>query len=364
LLNPNLGGQIGWLIVLAIIGLIVAWGGTRFWTMSRARTALVLWGGWLITMSIFFSVAGFYHRYYLTTLSPAIAALVGIGIVALWRNHQAGGVRILLLPAALAVTAVVQAHILGTYPVWRDRLMPSIGILTGVAIIGLLGRSVIAFSPWIPRVLVSLGLAAVILTPATWSFITVRDATAGASMPLAGPEGDAYGLGNFGGGRFGGGGANRISSATGDDSSSSSAVDPELAYLIANKGTAKWIVAVASSSDGDQIILETGEAVMSVGGFDGADDILSVDAFNALVAKGEIRFYLGGGFGGFGRGGSSSAISSWVEETCRVVPESTIEAGAVSPDPATTTPGTSRIVDQFGGSTLYDCGGAATSSEN
>jgi 4-amino-4-deoxy-L-arabinose transferase-like glycosyltransferase len=44
-------------------------------------------------MGIFVSAAGFFHQYYLTGMSPAIAALFGIGIVTMWRDYRRGGWR-------------------------------------------------------------------------------------------------------------------------------------------------------------------------------------------------------------------------------------------------------------------------------
>ncbi len=62
LVNDNLGGQIGWLLPLAVAGLIAGWGWPVRGRFDRRRQALVLWGGWLVTQVAFFSVASFYHR--------------------------------------------------------------------------------------------------------------------------------------------------------------------------------------------------------------------------------------------------------------------------------------------------------------
>src|SRR5215212_2822022 len=88
LLDQQLGGQIGWLLPLAVVGLLaaVSQGHLRL-PLARKQEALVLWGTWLLTMYGFFSVAGMFHRYYLVMLAPAIAALVGIGVVALWKDY-------------------------------------------------------------------------------------------------------------------------------------------------------------------------------------------------------------------------------------------------------------------------------------
>jgi 4-amino-4-deoxy-L-arabinose transferase-like glycosyltransferase len=53
------------------------------------HVALLFWGTWLLTLGIFFSVARFYHLYYLGILAPAVSALAGIGLVALWKEYRA-----------------------------------------------------------------------------------------------------------------------------------------------------------------------------------------------------------------------------------------------------------------------------------
>ena len=62
-----------------------------------------------------------------------------------------------------------------------------------------------------------------------------------------------------------------------------------------------------SSGTASDIIITSGEPVMSLGGFMGSDKILTLDQFKSLVAKGEVRYVMvGGGMGG-AMGGSSSS---------------------------------------------------------
>ena len=93
LLNRELGSQIGWLLSLALVGLVLGAAQTRLrLAPDRARRRLILdarqqslliWGAWLATCAAFFSVADFFHTYYLVMLAPSIAALSGIGAAAL-----------------------------------------------------------------------------------------------------------------------------------------------------------------------------------------------------------------------------------------------------------------------------------------
>ncbi len=125
LFNQQLAGQISWLIPLALIGLLIA--GYRYrdrWPLDAQSRSVVLWGTWFLTAATFFSVAGFFHRYYLVMLAPAVAALVGIGMTELWAAYRTSGPQGWLLPGALLVTASVQAYILLDYPTFAGVLQP------------------------------------------------------------------------------------------------------------------------------------------------------------------------------------------------------------------------------------------------
>src|SRR5919199_540871 len=94
LLDQQLAGQIGGLLPLSAVGLLAAgWQRRPKLPLNRQQGGLVLWGMWLLTMGAFFSVAGMFHRYYLVMLAPAIAALVGAGVVALWSDYRKPGWR-------------------------------------------------------------------------------------------------------------------------------------------------------------------------------------------------------------------------------------------------------------------------------
>jgi 4-amino-4-deoxy-L-arabinose transferase-like glycosyltransferase len=89
--------------------------------------ALVLWGTWLISLVVFFSVAGDWDPHYLAMLAPAVAALVGARVVPLWDNCRSAGWRGWLLPLTLVGTASLQLlHILAHYPEWSPWLVPTI----------------------------------------------------------------------------------------------------------------------------------------------------------------------------------------------------------------------------------------------
>jgi hypothetical protein len=75
----------------------------------------------------------------------------------------------------------------------------------------------------------------------------------------------------------------------------------------------QWIAATEGSQSAAPIELATGgDAVMSIGGFNGTDPAPTLAQFEAMVAKHEIHYYVGQSNNSFGGGSGSSAITSWV----------------------------------------------------
>lgn len=279
LLNQQMAGQIGWLLPLAVIGFIGAvWYARPRLPLDGRAQSLLLWGAWFLTTASFFSVAGFFHRYYLVMLAPAIAALCGIGAVALWRLYRRGGLGAWLLPVALLVTAAVQVHILGDYPDWQRRLMPLVIGLSGVLALALVAGRLLRRMQVLrsPALALALGIPALLAAPAVWAGVSVWNGT-NSTLPAAGPSAGGFGMPGGNGGR-------------GDASVNEALVQ----YLTENRGDATYLVATPSAMAAAPIILETGEAVMAMGGFSGGDPILTADDVAQLVRDGAVRFFLTG----------------------------------------------------------------------
>lgn len=340
LFNEPLGGQIVWLLPLALLGMLaLAWQSRPRLREDRQQQSLVLWGVWLLTMAVFFSVAGFFHQYYLSTLAPAICAMFGIGVVVMWRDYRRVGWRGWLLPIALLLTALEQIHIITSNTAWGTWLIPVIAIgCTLAALVLFVARFLPRLEVLNTRLLIpalGIGLLVLMLTPTIWAAAPAVKNSAN-DLPVAGPSqqvafGGGPGAGGFpgagtltaaqratlekrfanGGGAGGFGGDNNVSSTL-------------IHYLEINQGSAKYIVAVSSSNQADPIILATNKGVMALGGFGGSDPILTVSKLEALIANGTVRFFLLNGSGGFGgpEGGQSS-LTTWVTQHCTVVPAST-----------------------------------------
>ncbi|HEX2186415.1 MAG TPA: glycosyltransferase family 39 protein, partial [Chloroflexota bacterium] len=134
LLNGRLAGQASWLLPLAVVGLLAAgWQKRPRLPLDRRHAALAMWGTWLLTVAAYLSTAAGGHRYYTVMLAPAMAALVGIGTTALWKDYRSPDRRGWLLPLVLIGMAAMQAYILTAYPDWGRWLTPPILGLTLIA---------------------------------------------------------------------------------------------------------------------------------------------------------------------------------------------------------------------------------------
>jgi 4-amino-4-deoxy-L-arabinose transferase-like glycosyltransferase len=335
LFDEPLGGQIVWLLPFALCSMLaLAWQRRPRFRGDPEQQSLVLWGMWLLTMGIFFSVAGFFHQYYLTVFAPAICALFGIGVVVMWRDYRRGNWRGWLLPIALVLTALEQIHIITSNPDWGTWLIPLIAIPTALVavalvVLGLMPR--LRELPLARRIrawLVLPALIALLLTPAFWSAVPALENSV-ADLPTAGPQAGT-------GGRFAGfGGSATTNTAL-------------ISYLETHQGKATYLVAVTSSMEADGIILATNKPVMALGGFSGSDPILTTSTLAALVKNGTVRFFLLGGGGMGGGSGNQGELTSWVEQHCTTVPSSEWQSS-------------SRSSGGFGGGaggTLYDCSAA------
>ena len=355
LFNTELGGQVSWFVPSAVVGLVsgLLLRGRAARTDLR-RAGYLMWGGWfLVTAAVFSLMSGIIHSYYTVALAPAIAALVGAGMVDLWALRSRRWIGGAVLAATLAVTAWWAVQLLGRSP----------DFVPGVDVLILAVALLVAFIVALPRrveldrltlAALGIGLAALLIGPAAYAIDTMNTAYSGGD-PSAGPAVTAASdgtPGGFGGGLPGGqpggsaqaggppaGGFGGAPTGTVGGAADSTLVD----YLVANRGSATWLVAVDSSMNAGSIELASGEPVMAMGGFNGGDPAPTLAQFQALVASGQVRFLLVDGNGGSGGPGATSdssisAIDSWATSVGTVV-----DTGSSA------------------GGTLYDLSGANTS---
>ncbi|HXQ61292.1 MAG TPA: glycosyltransferase family 39 protein [Acidimicrobiales bacterium] len=370
LFRTDMGGQISWLIPAALIFLVatlaLTWRAPR---TDRTRSAVILWGGWLLVTGLVFSFAqGIIHPYYNVALAPAVGALVGIGAVTLWHHRRRRLCRT-LLAVALACTVVWSDVLLSRTPTWFAWLRPTI------VVVGLVVALTVGVAPQIRArlalVLGAAGLSAALAGPVAYALDTVATPHAGAiasagptvaggglagpggfvrggrfpgglrAFPGArrglpsGPGGFPGGGGGFPGGRptfppggFGGFGGARAGTpgagvAPGAGSGFLNASTPGRALvglLERQAGSYRWVAATVNSNSAAGYQLATDDPVMAIGGFNGTDPAPTLAHFESLVRHGDIHYFMASG-GGLGTGGpgagsgttTASQITTWVE---------------------------------------------------
>lgn len=313
--NNSLSDQIIWLFPLAVFGFIAAAIKEKLNKTSdnKRKLSLVLWSMWLLPEFIYFSFTkGLFHPYYLTMLAPPISALVGIGVVSMWKLYNENGWKSWILPVALIADGLTQILILSYY----YNISNTAKILTIiVAVLCIVSSIILAIvnlrknkkdilkfkNIKFKKSLVTIALMGLLITPLVCSATTILYPMSG-TFPSAGlslmtnKQKDGFNMG--------------------DPNSGNTKL---IEFLKSHKTNEKYLL-VTSSTNGyaSDIIINTGESVMALGGFFGTDKVIDLDEFKKLVNNGEIRYVMVGGMGG----NSSSDIMNWVKENGKVVSES------------------------------------------
>jgi 4-amino-4-deoxy-L-arabinose transferase-like glycosyltransferase len=337
LFGGEVGGQVAWLLPAALLLLAAGlWITRRAPRTDRARAAFALWGGWLLVTGLVFSfMQGIFHAYYTVALGPAVAALVGMGAVTLWRLRRLD-LAASTLAAILAVTALWSYVLLARSPDW----LPWLRMVVLVA--GLGAAAALLVRAWLPAraagPLAAAGLVAVLAGPLVYSLNTAATPHSGA-IPSAGPAvvGARFG-GPGGGGQGPGGGTQRRGlppggrwqggpgggAAPGQGGQGGgmggllqgSSPNTELVALLEQDGgTSTWVAAAVGANNAAGYQLATGDPVMAIGGFNGSDPSPTLAQFQQYVREGGIHWFIaGGGFRSDGGSNQSQQIAAWVEQ--------------------------------------------------
>jgi len=292
-----LSKQMSWLLPFALISLVLASFGARIQLPLRSgiHKALLLWGGWLLTCVVFFSlISGIFHAYYAIMLVPPLGAVVGLGFSQLWNWGSKGIWAGVLLFIASAITIAFQWFASNQYGEWSWWMLVA-GILL---VVGGLTMFIMKRPAYL------MILCATLIIPAYWTVMTtvsnpninLPTAYQGTAQP-AGPDG--------------------LDRARLQDGPRGQNVNRELVdYLQNNTQDVAYLVAVPSAQQGAQLVLDTGRPVLYMGGFGGQDRVVSVQDLANMVADGELRYVLFGG----DRGGKQD-IAAWLNTSCSIVPQ-------------------------------------------
>ncbi|KAA0077215.1 glycosyl transferase [Mycolicibacterium sp. P9-64] len=321
--STETGTQISWLLpaalVLLVAGVVLCGRAAR---TDRKRASYIVWGGWLLVTGLVFSfMSGIFHDYYTVALAPGVAAVVAIGSVHLWQSRDQRWVTG-VLALTVALTAAWAWALLSKTPDFVPALRWFVVVLGLAATILFVVGAIRPGSTRDPlRWAVVLAVIAALAGPAAYCIQTVGTAHSG-PIVTAGPSKPGGIPGFPGGGRPGSwtpGGS--PSGPGGPPPGQGKPSEQVTGILAANAEDYTWVAAANGSMDAAGYQLATGDSVMPIGGFGGADPAPTLQQFQDYVSDGRIHYYLESshpGMPSFGDGSGSKSesaqIRDWVKQ--------------------------------------------------
>ncbi len=281
-----LSKQMSWLLPLALLSILTALFAARLrLPLESAHKALLLWGGWLVTCLVFFSmVEGIFHAYYTIMLAPALGALVGMGATRFWhwqKEHPAARLLWILAAGLTLGFQIYAASQYGQTGFWL--ILPGLVFLAAVAL---------SFLPKLVSPAFALFLVSIFIIPLYWTTATVFG-EANAALPTA---------------------TNIPAKLQERPLNERNPVDADmLTYLQANTQNVEYLLATPNAHSGAPFILASERPVLYIGGFGGGDPVIDAAGLAEMVADGELRFVLWSGQN------DKRDITRWLEQSCRPV---------------------------------------------
>jgi 4-amino-4-deoxy-L-arabinose transferase-like glycosyltransferase len=299
--------QISWLLPAALILLAASlWVllHSRAWRGNPGRVTLGLvlgLGCWLVlTVVVFSYMRGTIHTYYSVALAPAIAGLVGIGAVLMWRNRSSA------VPLAALAASVIATGYWASKAVAHDpHFIASWGL--GFLELAILGAMLVLAAAWaglarttvrgLAPLALAVSLVAALAAPAAYAVATAQGPRTGA-LVVAGPVSQPVDTAGVGGGLL-------------HVTTPGARV---LELLRAHAADYRWVAATNGANNAAGYQLGSGHPVMVVGGFNGTDPYPTLEQFQHEVADGQIHYWIDGHLSLHPNGGSRQAllIHDWV----------------------------------------------------
>ncbi|MBO0804753.1 MAG: glycosyltransferase family 39 protein [Nocardiopsaceae bacterium] len=197
LFGGRFGPEAGWLYPIALLTLAAG----LWWRRRRERTdtmrgGLVMWGTWLLTFGIIYSAMNAVpHTAYVAELAPPVAALSGMGIVALWRLRASGRLPGVVLSLAVAAELAWAGWLWSGYPGFLPWVLwTAVGAGMAAAMVLAPPRLAGTRHPRLQAAALAIALVAMLAPPVTWgaSVLDLKyagnsfDASAGPVPPKSG----------------------------------------------------------------------------------------------------------------------------------------------------------------------------------
>ena len=289
LFNEKNAGQIAWFMLPALASAIYALV-LVFKKKHRDDKKFITYFFFAVAflpMYIYFSFAqGITHRYYFAMMAPPIAALIGIGTYYIKDvKHK------IIIPIVFAICAAAQIYVHSLYGGWLDWLTYVMAVVFATSLIAML----VMIAKKVKAKTIMLVMCVLLIMPAVWAATPVYYSD-NSQLPIAGPElidqRDSFD----------------------DRRDLSGLVD----FLEENRDGSAYIAATESSMQfGAELILQSDGSVMVLGGFNGGDQVLTLDEFIAEVESGTVRYAV---LLDNDKQSGNRKITSWIRENGTVVP--------------------------------------------
>ncbi|WP_151735767.1 glycosyltransferase family 39 protein ['Paenibacillus yunnanensis' Narsing Rao et al. 2020] len=300
LFQAELSGQASWLLPLVFFGVIGLFASLRRKNFTQQHKEALFWLVWLVPVMGFFSIAGFFHQYYLIMMGPPVAALAGAGWTRLWHYYKERSLWLFwLLPAAVLATAGFAWYIIHPYDAmigagWSITVLVSGVVITLLLVLfRLLGAKEKPFA----HLTAVLGMLVLLIGPLYWALTPITYGQS-SQLPAAGPDS----ANSVGGGRMQGGEVNQSL----------------IAYLEEHNNGEKYLFAALNYSTAGPYIIDEGASVVILNGYSGSDPVYDAESLEALVRSGAVKYFYVSSSGG--RGGGSSEVTSWIAANGTEVP--------------------------------------------
>ena len=313
--DNNLADQIAWFLPLAIIGLIISIINKKKIIILKSTKNIVVafFSIWFITEFLYFSFV-YSSIYNLATLAVPTAALCGIGMKKMidsYRRNKRG-----CLSLALGLTIIIQYVIVIYYRENLSYLLIHLFYLDlGISIIAVAILFKIRKKDFtnnnLKNGLIAISIVGCLIIPLIGSGASLAYKTdgifKGAGLQLFQSKAEEN--------------INNYMKNYGIEFGGSEDISKFINFLQENKGENQEYLLVTPSTSvyAQDIILDTGDNVMALGGRTGNDNIITLFAFKQLVKEGKIKYIL---VGNQTDSFNNASIMNWVETVGVVVPNS------------------------------------------
>ncbi len=296
LFQAPLGKEMSWLLPFALFGMVMlAFSAPMsLKNMSSTHKGIILWGGWMLTCLIFFSMADFFHAYYMIMLAPPLSALVGAGLSCFtdleigvqWKKGA--------LVFALLLTLIFQVYLALEFISFTVLFFLPIGTFIICAAVLLFTKKLRT-----AQILSVLLFISVLLIPFWWTVQTVLIGNPHTGLPsaYAGESGDMMRPPN--------------------DDQGNPRQNALLDFLMANTEDSKYLAAVPNANTGAPFVLATGRPVLYMGGFTGSDPVIDTEGLRELVEAGDLRYIY---YQNIGQE-KDQKVKGWLRSSCQVIEE-------------------------------------------